>query len=387
MWISLFGGILLFTTCSTQPNSLEILHLGITSSHPISWSEKTPCELSYYSGFDTIQLPASIKFRGGMSSKYWKHSYSMELNTPFQFPGLKPDDDFILNANYIDRSFIRHTLSFDLFRQMDKGNVAPYYQYAQLSLNNKPQGLYVLMEKLNAGSLSIQKKDNNAAVYKDPGFFKDSLIPPSSISSWAGLKWPKTLLPSTEHHIQELMHFIWSSSEEEFAKHFESWFQFNTILDWHLLLLLSNNSDGLLKNFYLYKKSSNTPYSVAIWDYDHSFGRDGDSELNMLSHRINCSRSILFRRLLRNPYMNYPDQLARRWVHHQKSGVLTPRHIHKRIQTLQLHLDTEIAENEKWWPSNGKWYLDSANFNMDIELIKHFIDLRWEELNQRFKQK
>ncbi len=48
------------------------------------------------------------------------------------------------------------------------------------------------------------------------------------------------------------------------------------------MLLLSNNGDGVMKNFLLYKIDSNTPFRIALWDYDHSFGRDGDNELNLM---------------------------------------------------------------------------------------------------------
>ena len=50
----------------------------------------------------------------------------------------------------------------------------------------------------------------------------------------------------------------------------------------HLLLYLSNGGDGITKNFYIYKMDEETPFRIALWDCDHSFGRDGDNETECL---------------------------------------------------------------------------------------------------------
>ena len=50
------------------------------------------------------------------------------------------------------------------------------------------------------------------------------------------------------------------------------------LIDWHILLLFTNNGDGLMKNYYFYKMDSETPFRFAIWDYDHTFGRDESAE-------------------------------------------------------------------------------------------------------------
>jgi spore coat protein CotH len=55
------------------------------------------------------------------------------------------------------------------------------------------------------------------------------------------------------------------------------WIELQNLIDRHLLLLFTNNGDGVMKNFLLYKTESHTPFQIALWDYDHSFGRDGDT--------------------------------------------------------------------------------------------------------------
>lgn len=97
-----------------------IPELNIYKTGNISWREKRPCKIIYIHANDTTALNGNIKFRGGSSSKYYKHSFSLELNNKYPLAELPGDDDWIINANYIDKTFMRHKISYDFFRAMSK---------------------------------------------------------------------------------------------------------------------------------------------------------------------------------------------------------------------------------------------------------------------------
>ena len=121
-----------------------------------------------------------IERRGGGSIVYPKFSFEIDLEEDVPLGNLPTDDDWILNANYIDKTFMRHTLSYDLFRDMHSNNESSKYKYAELNLNDSYNGLYVLMEKLDKSSLGINKQDSNAVIFKEPPLFRfdiDSFIP------------------------------------------------------------------------------------------------------------------------------------------------------------------------------------------------------------------
>ncbi len=68
---------------------------------------------------DTIIYNGRIERRGGGSMAFPKSSYEIDLEDDIPLGQLPEDDDWILNANYIDKTFMRHTFSYDLFREMD----------------------------------------------------------------------------------------------------------------------------------------------------------------------------------------------------------------------------------------------------------------------------
>lgn len=90
--------------------------------------------------------------------------------------GLPKDDDWILNANYIDKTFMRHKISYDLYHDMHENNISAATDYVNIKINEEAQGLYLITEKINGGQLNLNKKDSLAMIFKDPSFLFESRI-------------------------------------------------------------------------------------------------------------------------------------------------------------------------------------------------------------------
>ncbi len=129
--------------------------------------------------------------------------------------------------------------------------------------------------------------NSTAVIFKEPHIFRDSYdgVVPEEPENFHQQKFPKIEERDMTVYIESVRDFILESSDEEFTQQIASFFDLENVIDWHLLLLITNNSDGILKGFYLYKINEETPLRIAPWDYDHSFGRDGDNELNFVELR------------------------------------------------------------------------------------------------------
>lgn len=324
-----------------------------------------------------------IERRGGGSIVYPKFSFEIDLEEDVPLGNLPTDDDWILNANYIDKTFMRHTLSYDLFRDMHSNNESSKYKYAVLNLNDSYNGLYVLMEKLDKSSLGINKQDSNAVIFKEPPLFRfdiDSFIPQSPNNFYQQI-YPDIDDRDMTAFIEDVRELIMSSSNSTFSETITDIFDIDNIIDWHLLLLLSNNGDGILKNFYLYKIDSNTPLRIAPWDYDHSFGRDGDNELNLI-RPLDLERSNLISRLLEIDW--YKTALKERWNELNNQNLFTPGGLKSRIDNFRTILDGLVEKNFEKWPVNGYWYYDDNNYDEEIEIMEIYIDMRHDQLDEYF---
>jgi len=288
--IALLSGMLL----SCGGGRPELPELQLSADGEIVWEGWTTATL--VAGGDT--LDGRIHYRGGISAGYPKHSLALKLDERYPLCGLPADKDWILNANYIDKTFMRHKLCYDLFRLMDEErNRAPLCAYATLTVDGHGQGLYVVMQKMDASTLGIDKGDSTSVIFKEPPVMYDERIVPQDPDNYYQQTFPKKRKDDRTAQAEAIVAFLQDSPDEVFRAEVGQWFDLKNIADWQLLLLLSNNADGLRKNFFLYKVGDATPYRVAPWDYDHSFGRDGDNEPNMLRDTVDCNRAVLLRRL------------------------------------------------------------------------------------------
>lgn len=374
--------LLVTSSCAKKVPSIHIRKEGT-----IGWEKKEVCEISYSDGHQTKILKAKIKCRGGISSKYFKHSFSLELDTTFSFNQLTPDDDWILNANYIDKTFMRHKISYDLFREMNQYNVASNCSYVSVNINDTYEGLYVLMQKINASVAGLNKRDSMAMIFKDPPVFDENyLLENQSIRNPFNQKFPKFQEIDKSYYLMDFMDFIFHANDTDFANQISSWIDIDNVVDWHLLLLFTNNSDGIMKNFYLYKIDSQTPFRIAIWDYDHSFGRDGDNEKNMMERELDCSRSVLCKRLLEIQELGYPKKMATRWFYLRNQNLISIEKFESYIRENTKLISLEINRNGERWPINDKWYYDSNDYNQELDLMREFVRIRIPQLDKYFQQ-
>ncbi len=365
-----------------EKDKFYLLNIEFNDLIPID--EKIEMNLCQTINEESITYEGKIERRGGFSISLPKHSYEIDLNDDISLAELPKDDDWILNANYIDKTFLRHVMSYELFTTMNENNIASKCKYVELKLNGVYNGLYVLMEKLDKSSLKICDEDSNAVIFKEPHIFRDTYegIIPQNINNFHQQTYPKIEKRDKTAFIEEVREFILTSSDNNFTIGISGIFDIDNLIDWHLLLMISNNSDGILKNFYLYKTDKETPIRIAPWDYDHSFGRDCDNELNLDEYPLIIERSILFRRLLEFDW--YKANLKERWMDMNNMNILSENGLKQRVIAKSNFIKELAKKNFEIWPVDNPWYFDSNNFEEEIEIIFKFIELRHNRLRDYF---
>lgn len=370
-------------SCTPEKNTAAIPVVKILFEDKIQWDKKSTCSIVYQNDGQLDSLSAKIKYRGGLSSRYDKHSYRLELDDPFPMGDLPIEDDWILNATYIDKTFIRHKLNYDLFRAMNPENVAAKSTFIELYKNQDYKGLYLLQQKITAKLVGLDKQDSLAALFKDPPiFYQEPFTVADSLNPFEQ-KFPKLTKRNLTYRMELLADFLNNSSDSTFLADVWKYFDKDNILDWHLLLLFSNNEDGLVKNFYLYQRRTNEPYRIAIWDYDHTFGRDGDNEMNFFERFIDVRRANLFDRLIALD-ADYIPAVAERWKELRLKGIISFEGITEMIEDYNNQIADYIAKNQAVWPIDEKWYFDNSDYWMELDLMRSFIQIQILRLDKAF---
>lgn len=321
-----------------------------------------------------------VRYRGNSSLQYPKKSLRLKSDGVQSLCGLPAHAVWVLNANYIDKSFLRHKLSFDLFRAMGAHNLAPNGCYREVYRNGEYEGLYLVHERIDEDRCGILSQQPGGVVLKEPPVFTAgrALLAPDE-HPW-GQKFPDTAAWDASALMTEMHAFIHNSSDSAFAAQYADWFHRDNFADWLLLLLLTNNTDGLYRNFYLYRLHEGAPFRVAIWDYDETYGRYGDNRLNNIETEVNWRNHALFERLMAQPA--FRQLVKERWKKH-RDNALSLEVIFSRMDRYASELDVVLGRNFDRWPANGPGYTDQFIAASETDLIRSFIKNRLKVLDQR----
>ena len=376
--------------CKHKPtavqSAIQLPVINIYTDTIIPWEDRIPCSVSVVADGDSILYDGKIKFRGGISSKFYKHSYALKLATAQSFCHLPENKSWILNASYIDKTFMRHKLCYDLFNMMGENDLAPKCAYALVRENGQPQGLYVVMQRLNKKVLKVDKNDPGAVIFKEPKlFYADKKIaqPDSKVENPHGQTFPDYDEEHRDAIISDFRNFIQNTSDNVFNANIGEWIDLSNLIDWHLFILFTNSGDGVLKNFYLYKKNAQTPFRIALWDCDHSLGRDGDNEKNMLEHLPNIRRNILIDRMMKSP--EYMEKLQKRYAELRQSGIFSYENIERMMQENDPYVRLGLEENTRLWPIDSKDYYDAANYDEEYAQILEFVKLSLDRMDKEMQ--
>ncbi len=142
----------------------------LDAAEPIVSERKVPCSVKLVlpSGSDpggTDALAGVVRFHGASSQRYEKKSFGITLDTPVRWLGMRESTHWVLMAATVDRSLMRHKLSYDLFRALSVSN-APRFaaasRFIEVNLNGKYHGAYLLMERVDRAMLQLRRYDSNA---------------------------------------------------------------------------------------------------------------------------------------------------------------------------------------------------------------------------------
>ncbi|MGB9602321.1 MAG: CotH kinase family protein [Limisphaerales bacterium] len=330
-----------------------------------------------------------IRFHGATSQGYPKKSYRIVLNTPVQLLDLRRSHQWVLNAAFVDPSLMRHKLSYDLFLSLSTKD-APRYaaasRFVELFLNDEYVGVYLLMERVDRQLLNLRKFETNdfvhAVLYKAVDHSANF-----GQTGYAGYEQQEPDFTKKPNYWQPLVEFnsfvSTAKNEEFFDKQSGIWSKLDieNAIDFHLLVLLTSNSDGITKNYYLARDGQEKPpltvrFFFVPWDYDGTFGRNWDGSL--YPHDVWLSNN-LFDRLMQN--RDYRKKFAARWNELRKSQ-FSERFIFDMIDKNVKELGEAVKRNSERWNQNQQ-----SIFYQDIQHIKNWVPkrLQWldSEINRR----
>jgi spore coat protein H len=222
-------------------------------------------------------LDVYINFRGHHTRTLPKKSFFVELKSPRKWLGAR---EFHLNAEYNDPSFIRNKLSLDLFQSF--GTLSPNTKFVQLQLNGEEEGIYLMLESVDDLFLKNRGLPSGSIYYAINNDANFSLISPitGAPKEWLTNGYQRKLGTATDdEHLIEFIYKINKTPVKEFQLEISKYLSVEKYLRWLAVAICTQNLDGFLQNYALYRNTETSLFEIIPWDYDATFGRDWDGDI------------------------------------------------------------------------------------------------------------
>lgn len=354
-------------------------------------------ELVYINNTDTVHFHIDCRRRGASSMIYDKPAMAIKLkdeqgeNLDFSFLGMREDNYWVLDAMAIDCARMRNRAAMDLWLEMappvwyhqeePKAKNGCSGQFISVVLNDKPMGIYHLLERLDRKQLKLKKYDAKKQQFR--GVLYKTYIwgnvsfnpfsdpePTNNQSTWAGweISYPDPDdEPITWEPLMNFYHFIVDSDSTTFANQIADYLDIPTFIDYQLFIQLLSARDNAGKNNYwsFYNIQSSPRAMISLWDIDHSWGRMYDGNEEESDYILGEGNNI--QRKLRLYYPHYNETIKTRYAE-LRSHIFTIQHLDSIfLPYFELFAVTQMDKTEQTlWSGHN-------NITFDIPSEKDYI--------------
>ncbi len=397
--------ILCFVFCSAVDSALlaQIPTISIHTDQEIVDEPKVPGTFIYTGvNGEIISSNIGIEIRGGFSQTYPKKTYDIEFwndasgseSIDVKFGSLREDDDWILDAMYNEplriNSFITHKLWLNLnqvyYKDVEsKAKSGADVMYVEVRMNDVYQGIYLLSEQIDRSQLKLKRNTDTqirGELYKgyawdDAVLFNNpDEIPNNNSLTWSGYeyRYPTEIVDWT--NVEELIHFVANSTDQEFIDDIGSRFDMENLIDYFILLNLARILDNRGKNIYLCRYDADEPYFFAPWDLDGSWGLLWNGENDTTTKGIMTNN--LYDRLILNDVDGFRQKLSDKWQSYRISLISDSA------------LENQINEAHQYLVDNGIYEKESEVWDYeyseaDLDYLFDWLEDRLEFLDDYFK--
>lgn len=331
-----------------------------------------------------------IESRGSSSQGFPKLSYGVETrdsagnNLNVSLLGMPAENDWILNANYTDKTLMRNVITYELSRSM--GYYATRNRYCELFLNGAYRGVYIFSEKIKRDNdrldiANLTPNDTLGDELTGGYLLKIDKTTGSSTGGWTTLFSPPNggpipsiqyedpdgnqLLPVQQQYIKAYCDSFETALQGPAftnpATGYRNFIELNSWIDYFLLTELSKNVDGYRISTFFYKEKDSDGGKLRlgpVWDYDIAWGNadyyGGDNPAGYAyqfpSNTDGNQVPFWWSRLNQDPF--FRNAARCRW-NQLRSNLLSTANLHAWIDSLAFYLDEGQTRNFQQWPILG----------------------------------
>ncbi|HKG06507.1 MAG TPA: CotH kinase family protein [Pedobacter sp.] len=332
-------------------------------------------------------IPLQIKGRGNSTWGMEKKPYRLKFTNKAPMLGMPTAKNWVLLANYSDKTLMRTSLAFDLGTKLGV-DFTPQGRPVELVMNKKYLGSYFLtyQVEVNENRVNIPelKKSNTSATEitggylleldqrrdSDPRFETNRGIPLT-------IKSPEDITPQQldyiKTYIQETEDVI--NSEDFSANGYEKYINVESFINWYIIQELMSNQDAKdFSSIFFYKDRGGKLGLGPLWDFDLAAGNNDYSDSRYPTGWW-IKDGPWFSHLFKDP--KFVAKLKTRW-NAVKANEL--KQIPATIDQNVKYINLSQYENFNRWPILNKWVWPNqfvlGSYPAEIAQLKKWLNER-----------
>ncbi len=338
------------------------------------------------SEYELSEASAGIRGRGNTTWNYPKKPYRIKFDKKTSLFGEAANKSWVLLAMYNDFSLSKDALAFSLANALQNGDYVPSFNYVDVYINGKYNGLYLLTEHINENKGRTDVKDdfNEADIAvpflveidqyaeEDGGtegvdYFKIGNTLFSIKYPDAEERYTDAQFEYIKNYIQKVQHLAYKKDVS--LSEFSQYVDIESFIDYYIIQELMIQSDINYKSVYMSKSIDGKLKMGPIWDFDWSL--DGPSLFYWFKYKppVNeyASKGSWFYSLISNSE-EFRNAVKVRWAE-----------IEDEIRQAAINFEEQsdyISKGAKRDWLRWHWYNHGAKYEKNLKIALQFLNDR-----------
>jgi len=380
-------------TVKFTDNGISALYINTNGAEITSKDDYVDGTIRIVSNFKDVTFDGKTEIKGRGNSTWYdmpKKPYRIKLDKKAALLGMPENKNWVLLANYADKTLMRNELAFILSRNIGR-EFTPASRYVEVYLNNNYIGTYQLTQQVKEGKglVDIEEQpkgtttlpdlsggyliEQDLFAYGEPVYFYTAKSMPFVI------KYPdeddinqqqKDYISS---HFQTMEDALYADNFTDPVNGYKKYFDINTYIDFYIVNEVIGNPDAF-RSTYMYKKRGNDKiYTGPVWDFDKAANNDnrlGDQVQGLMSDAA-FEPKIWFKRFMEDPA--FRQRIRARWNELKPKIQALPNSIEPIAKKLAV---SQVRNFTKWDILKKQSYLEmnvSGSYEGDVKYLKDFL--------------
>lgn len=347
-----------------------------------------------------------IKTRGHTSLHSPKKSYSIETrkadnvsNNNVSLMGMPKENDWVLNALFLDNSYIRDALTYEIGRRT--GHYAPRTHHCELFVNGDYKGLYMLSEKIKADKNRVDITKMSPADTMDDALTGGYIFKADHPDEEEPVAWTTTSLagdmdvtyiihyPKPENIAPQQLEYLreYFDAFERAARRFDTTeatgypgiIDVTSFVDYMLVCELASNADSYQYSTFFHKDRNGKLCAGPLWDFNQAYGNDPKGrdgyDVWQFDNGSNTG-STFWNNFFKRKYFH--RKMEKRWQQLTGNGPLSIDSTMALIDSLSDALRQAAINDRQRWEN-------VSDYSQSIDSLKHWLRMRYAWMDEQLR--